>query len=301
MACLNSRSPEPNLPAQIRAHHGIRQKHPVNTLSAGFTLVEVIIVILIIGIVFSIAIPVFQQRDNMIKVIQVMNKVEPLRRQVERHILTSGSIPVLPSDVPGAVPVKVRGAAIARLENNGVIVVRFKQSLDGPLAGKTIEVSPIIENDTFSWRCDQGTLPQKYLSSRCWVYNNHWDSNLVRNSKKYHTPSYYDLAETDKVYQTMRKVNALRMKVQEHIVKTTCIPALASEVPGVVPVKVQDTAIAQLENNGVIVVRFNQSLDGPLAGTTIELTPTVKGKTWSWKCDRGTLPSKYRSSRCWIY
>ena len=99
----------------------------------------------------------------------------------------------------------------------------------------------------------------------------------------------------------MNRVGPLHLKVQEHILKTGYIPASASEIPEAAPVNIENTASAQLENNGTIVVRFERSLGQPLSGAVVALFPVIKNNTLSWQCEQGALPPAYRSSTCWSY
>jgi Tfp pilus assembly major pilin PilA len=259
---------------------------------------QVLIVVVIIGILAAIAIPAYLDREYYSRVYDAMNRVEPLRAQVEEHIRKTGRLPDLASEVPGITPVKVKNWAVAQVENNGVIVVRFEPSQGGPLAGATVEFTPVLENNDLSWRCDGGTLRPRYRSKTCWVYHR---DNLDEVYTKYRIPSKYELAQNNQVRQAMNRVKSLHQKVQDHILKAGYIPASASEIPEAAPVKMQNTASARLENNGTIVIRFEQSLGQPLAGAVVALFPVIENNTLSWQCEQGALPPAYRSSTCWSY
>ena len=259
---------------------------------------QVLIVVVIIGILAAIAIPAYQDREYYSKVYDAMSRVEPLRAKVEEHVLKTGRLPASASDIPGITPVKVKNVALAQMENNGVIVVRFEPTLAKPLAGATVEFTPVIENNDLSWRCDGGTLRPRYRSKTCWVYLR---DNLDEAHTKYRIPSKYELAQNNRVREAMNRVKPLHLKVQEHILKTGYIPASASEIPEVASVNIENTASAQLENNGTIVVRFERSLGQPLSGAVVALFPVIKNNTLSWQCEQGALPPAYRSSTCWSY
>ena len=259
---------------------------------------QVLIVVGSIGILAAIAIPVYQDQEYYSRVYDAMKRVEPLRAKVEEHILKTGRLPASASEIPGITPVKVKNVAEAQVENNGVIVVRFEPSLAKPLAGATVEFTPVLEYNDLSWRCDRGTLRSRYRSSSCWDYLR---DELDHAYTKYRIPSKYELAQNKQVRQAMNRVKPLHQKVQDHILKAGYIPASASEIPEAEAVDMQNTASARLENNGAIVIRFEQSLGQPLSGAVVALIPVIENNMLSWQCEQGALPPAYRSSTCWSY
>lgn len=276
---------------------------PLKTVPWATTGVVIVVLAGFIGIMAMIAIPQYQMREVYSRISQVMHRVQLLRAAVEEHVRKTGRLPKTPSEISGAMPIKAGNAAdsaTARLGDDGVIVVRFEPTAASPLAGTTVELVPVLENDELSWRCDRGTLAPRYRSGRCWLYISS-DVAFAQSYKRYQGPSNLLLARLDVVDRVMREIRPLRLRVQEHILRRGIIPASASEVPDSAPIVVPGVAVAQLQNNGVIQIRFEHSVGKPLAGNTVEFTPVIEGNRLSWRCDRGTVPPGYRSTTCWFY
>ena len=111
-------------------------------------------------------------------------------------------------------------------------------------------------------------------------------------------PAYQDYTLRAKTLQATLQVEPLRLKVEEHIVKTAAVPVDPSEVAGNAPVGIPKVASAQLQNNGVIVLRFDQLAEASVAGKTIEYSPAIENGRVVWRCDGGDLPNKYRPAQC---
>jgi TM2 domain-containing membrane protein YozV/Tfp pilus assembly major pilin PilA/ribosomal protein L40E len=111
-------------------------------------------------------------------------------------------------------------------------------------------------------------------------------------------PAYQDYTLRAKTLQATMQVEPLRLMVEGHIVKTGAIPVDPSEVPGIAPVQIPKLANAQLQNDGIIVLRFDETAGASVAGKTIEYSPAIENGRLVWRCEGGDLPKKYRPTQC---
>jgi len=65
----------------------------MNTLQKGFTLIELMIVIAILGILMAIAIPAYQDYTIRAKVSECVNNLAPLKTGVSEYVLSNGTFP----------------------------------------------------------------------------------------------------------------------------------------------------------------------------------------------------------------
>ncbi len=69
----------------------------------GFTLVEVLIVIAILGILASIAVPLYSQHVERARFIVCVTDLRDIRDRIAAYRDSNGSLPIALSDLPGAV------------------------------------------------------------------------------------------------------------------------------------------------------------------------------------------------------
>lgn len=126
----------------------------------------VVFFIAIAGILAAIAIPAYQDYTIRAKAMAVMAVGEQVKQSVEKYALNKQSWPTNNSDV--SLPDRVSEKDIETLSvgSGGVITIRFSQDT-GPVAGKTIVLSPRIVSGEVVWSCNEGTLADKYRSPEC--------------------------------------------------------------------------------------------------------------------------------------
>lgn len=134
----------------------------------GFTLIELMIVVAIIGILAAIAIPAYQDYIVRSKVTEGLNLASASKTAVAEYFQTKGSLPSSNAMAGVVSDVSITGNNVKKVNigNNGVITITY--SGEAALADKTLLLTPTTTNGAVKWSCvTNGTLAGKYRPSSC--------------------------------------------------------------------------------------------------------------------------------------
>lgn len=140
---------------------------------AGYTIIEVMIVIVILGILASIAAP--QYRDYTIKarVTECVNKFAPVKTAVDLYFNENGELPTALTDLSAVsqTPTDYAGDYVATVDLSDVGVCTCTLSDAGALggaAGRTVVFTPTVGAVSVSWTVSGGTDDDTKLPAKYW-------------------------------------------------------------------------------------------------------------------------------------
>ncbi|MDE2235571.1 MAG: pilin [Gammaproteobacteria bacterium] len=163
----------------------------MNKAQKGFTLIELMIVIAIIGILAAIAIPQYQDYVVRSKVTEGLNLAAAAKTAVAETFQANGKLPSTASNYSYGLPTNtsISGTYVKQIDvagagangTGGVITITFNSS-DPHLAGTVLKLYPVTTSGSIAWACGKGsitvsgtaygpfagtTVQNKYLPANC--------------------------------------------------------------------------------------------------------------------------------------
>jgi type IV pilus assembly protein PilA len=147
----------------------IMQKFRTQT-QQGFTLIELMIVVAIIGILAAVAVPAYQDYIGRSQVSEAMTLTGGAKTAVAEFWSNNGAMPADNAAAGIAASGDINGKYVASvaIANTGVITATMQNTgVSSGLGGTTLLLSPVTSAGTISWTCTGGTIPAKFRPSSC--------------------------------------------------------------------------------------------------------------------------------------
>nr|WP_281419405.1 pilin [Thiothrix unzii] len=133
----------------------------------GFTLIELMIVVAIIGILAAIAMPAYQDYTKRSHVTEGLNLAASAKSGVTEFFADRGAFPTSNVEAGLATATNIGGNSVRSVAVGaaGVITITYRTNVT---PGATLLLTPTNSSGSITWSCKlNGTVAQKYRPSSC--------------------------------------------------------------------------------------------------------------------------------------
>jgi len=132
----------------------------------GFTLIELMIVVAIIGILAAIALPAYQDYTKRSHVSEGLSLAGGAKASVTEFYSSNNRMPSNNTSAGLAADTAIKGNAVTSVGvgTGGVITITYNSKVD---SGKTLVLSPTTGAGAVNWKCKLGTVDAKFVPSNC--------------------------------------------------------------------------------------------------------------------------------------
>jgi len=134
-------------------------------MHAGFTLIELMIVVAIIGILAAVALPAYQDYTIRSRVAELMLQASAFKTSVSEKVFNDGTLVSAGVGLTVGISGKIAGGSV---QDTGTITIMGANTATSVGTSVTIILSPVINAGKVIWSCSTGSpLQHKYVPHAC--------------------------------------------------------------------------------------------------------------------------------------
>jgi len=139
----------------------------MRTKQKGFTLIELMITVAIVGILSSIALPAYEDYVIRSQVSESLNMIGGLQNEIVDAYAMKGFLPATNFDLQTQTMPSGKYSYVNNVQN-GLIIIRFKPSANSKLSTALVgvEAVPTATGEIY-WKCGSFSIAAKYLPGTC--------------------------------------------------------------------------------------------------------------------------------------
>jgi len=140
----------------------------MNKQPAGFTLIELMIVVAIIAILAAIAIPAYQDYLIRSQTAEAVTLMDGTRTNLWEFVSAKGRMPStnLSAGLPS--PTSIAGSYVKKVSvAGGIATATFGNRASFKIAGQDLLLSPSTHGGSITWHCKSPTISPRYLTQGC--------------------------------------------------------------------------------------------------------------------------------------
>lgn len=145
----------------------------MKAIQKGFTLIELMIVIAIVGVLAVVALPAYQDYTARAQMSEALTLAEGQKSAVVEYYSDKGQFPAdnAAAGIAAASTIKgkyVASVTVATAHDKATITATMKSSgVNKDIKGKTLVLEGSQNAGSFDWTCKKGTVDDKFLPSSC--------------------------------------------------------------------------------------------------------------------------------------
>lgn len=145
----------------------------MKAIQKGFTLIELMIVIAIVGILAAVALPAYQDYTARAQMSEALTLAEGQKSAVVEYYSDNGTFPNSNTSAGIAASNEIKGKYVASVKVEGnasvasITATMNSSNVNKDIKGKILVLVGKQNSGSFSWECKKGSVDEKFLPSTC--------------------------------------------------------------------------------------------------------------------------------------